>query len=161
MIKNFDALKSQLRELADVINQFKSEAVQLRLVELVFQGSTEAPEEDHDEQPSKSSRTAARAKASPKRGKRGKSGKDGEAADQGGAKPRSGRLGAASILDQLIAEKFFANKQAIGAIIDHCKAKKARTFKPNELSGPLARFTRDGRLKRDTNKDGQYEYYTT
>lgn len=29
MIKKFDTIKSQLRELAEVINTFKSEAVQL------------------------------------------------------------------------------------------------------------------------------------
>jgi hypothetical protein len=155
MIKNFEALKNQLRELAELINLFKSEAVQLRLVELVLQGSIQSPEEDAGEPVSEKRRTTVR--ASRRKGAH----KDEKTGQGGTTKARGGRLGPASILDQLIAEKFFASKRTIGAIIEHCKAKKARTFKPNELSGPLARFTRDGRLKRDTNKDGQYEYFTT
>ena len=43
MIKNFDVIKEQLKELAGVINSFKSEAVQLRLIELVFEGRTSLP----------------------------------------------------------------------------------------------------------------------
>lgn len=154
MIKNFEALKKQLRELSELVNLFKSEAVQLRLVELVL-GNTESPEEGDDEPPAKPTRAARHAR-------RRKGGKREEKTGQAGAtKARGGRLGAQGALNQLIHEKFFANKQTIGAIIEHCKAKKARTFKPNELSGILARFTRDNRLRRDTNKDGQYEYYTT
>jgi hypothetical protein len=153
MIKNFDALKGQLRELADVVNQFKSEAVQLRVVELVLQGSVDVAGEDGDGEPAKPPSSGGRARS------RG-SAKKPNPGEAGATKPRGGKLGPQGVLNQLIAEKFFANKQTIGAIIDHCKDKKARTFKPNELSGPLARLTRDGRLKRDTNKDGQYEYYT-
>lgn len=37
MISNFEQMKAQLAELANVINAFKSEAVQLRIVELIFQ----------------------------------------------------------------------------------------------------------------------------
>lgn len=39
MIKNFEELKKQLAELADVLNTFKSEAVQVRLLELIFHAS--------------------------------------------------------------------------------------------------------------------------
>jgi hypothetical protein len=37
MIKDFDVMKQQLRDLARVLNDFKSEAVQLRVVEFFFQ----------------------------------------------------------------------------------------------------------------------------
>jgi len=33
MIKNFEEIKKQLNELSTVINSFKSEAVQLRIIE--------------------------------------------------------------------------------------------------------------------------------
>ena len=36
MIKNFEEIKEQLRELSEIVNSFTSEAVQLRIVELVF-----------------------------------------------------------------------------------------------------------------------------
>jgi len=38
MISNFNLIKSQLRELSTVINSFKSEAVQLLIVEIVLRG---------------------------------------------------------------------------------------------------------------------------
>jgi molybdenum cofactor biosynthesis enzyme MoaA len=41
MIRNFALIKAQLRELAEVINAFKSETVQLRLIELVFEEAKE------------------------------------------------------------------------------------------------------------------------
>ena len=36
-MKNVDSLKKELRELASIVNLFKSEAVQLRVIELVIQ----------------------------------------------------------------------------------------------------------------------------
>ena len=36
MISNFNEVKMQLAELSEVINKFKSEAVQLRIVEIVL-----------------------------------------------------------------------------------------------------------------------------
>ena len=40
MIANFDEVSRQLKELATVINTFKSEAVQLRIIEIVLAGGT-------------------------------------------------------------------------------------------------------------------------
>ena len=40
MIDNIDEVKKELTELASVINAFTSEAVQLRLVEMIFSRST-------------------------------------------------------------------------------------------------------------------------
>ena len=51
MIKNFDVIKEQLKELAGVINSFKSEAVQLRLIELVFEVAEGGSDEDPGEGP--------------------------------------------------------------------------------------------------------------
>ena len=48
MIRNFDVIKDQLKELAGVINSFKSEAVQLRLIELVFEAAEIDPESEAD-----------------------------------------------------------------------------------------------------------------
>jgi len=39
MIKNFDKVKLQLNELAEVLNKFNSEAVQLKVVELLLGGT--------------------------------------------------------------------------------------------------------------------------
>lgn len=37
--QNFEEVKKQLAELSEVVNKFKSEAVQLRIVDLVFAGA--------------------------------------------------------------------------------------------------------------------------
>jgi hypothetical protein len=46
MIKNFAGLRQQLEELSTVINSFKSEAVQLRIVELIFKGEMDSGNDD-------------------------------------------------------------------------------------------------------------------
>jgi hypothetical protein len=44
MLKDLEQLKKQLAELAEVINSFKSEAVQLKIIEFIFKGGgSEAP----------------------------------------------------------------------------------------------------------------------
>ena len=47
MIKNFEEIKTQLKDLSEIVNSFKSEAVQLKIVELVFGLDTEIKEQ-HD-----------------------------------------------------------------------------------------------------------------
>ncbi|MGH9692956.1 MAG: hypothetical protein ACRD5Z_02355, partial [Bryobacteraceae bacterium] len=45
-MKNFDEIKAQLRELAEIVNSFKSEAVQLRIVDLAFGVDSSVNEEE-------------------------------------------------------------------------------------------------------------------
>jgi type IV secretory pathway VirB10-like protein len=46
MIKNFEKVKGQLNDLADALNKFKSETVQLKLIELLFGNiDSEKPDE--------------------------------------------------------------------------------------------------------------------
>ena len=157
MIKNFEELKKQLKDLSSVINLFKSESVQLRLVELIFQGeSIESNDKKNDALDPQQRKTRQRKTSSPGKG----TGKNANASSAPRKKAAGGRKGPATILSELIDEDFFKTKRAIKAIIEHASSHKARIFKANELSGPLARFVRDGRLKRLKNADGQYEYYT-
>ena len=44
MIENFEQTKKQLSELASVINSFKSEAVQLKIIELILGRQSEVEE---------------------------------------------------------------------------------------------------------------------
>lgn len=150
MLKKFNDLKKQLRELSAIINSFKSEAVQLRLVDLIFQGA-EITSEDEGTAIRGTQRTTTRRKLTKDTKKKP------EAKDKKTAKV--GRVGPATVLTQLIGEGFFQSKRTLADIINHADKKKAKKFKANELSGPLARFVRDGRLDRDPNKEGQYEYY--
>ncbi len=44
MIKNFDKIKFQLSELAEVLNKFHSEAVQLKLIDILYSPQAFEPE---------------------------------------------------------------------------------------------------------------------
>jgi hypothetical protein len=154
MIKNYEVIKEQLRELAGVINTFKSEAVQLRLVELVFQ----AVETDSGNEPGggeggtadreRSSRRRRRTKATPGQQKEGTPSKS-----TGGGRP-----GGKAMLDRLHGEAFFKKPKTIKQLVEHCEHNLAFKYKQSDFSGPLGRLTRDGKLKRTKNTDKQYEY---
>ena len=145
MIKNFDVIKEQLKELADVINGFKSEAVQVRLIELVF-GASSAEESGEGVQAERASpsRRRARQKATPTRQKKGA--------------PRGRRPGGRVMLDSLHSEGFFKKPRTINDVVDHCKSDHAFSYKQTDFSGPLGRMTRDHKLKRVKNTNKQYEY---
>lgn len=157
MIKDFAELKMQLEELSSVINSFKSEAVQLRIVELILRAES-GEDQDEREVPVSSTTLGRRRKGrrSPASAKKVASGPTAGRAE--GKATRGSRTGPATILSELVAEGFFHKKRTIGDVIDHSSSQKARIFKPNELSGPLGRFVRDKRLKREKNANGQYEY---
>ena len=151
MIKNFEVVKEQLAQLSDILNKFKSEQVQLKIVELVFKGAGIDPDGGPDA-------TNGEPHGGKKRG-RGKGKQKAIAkADTATARKRaSSGTGAFSTVEQFIQDGFFSQKRTIGALVDHCKA-KARNFKSNELSGPLGRLVRNNRLSRAKNSDGQWEY---
>ena len=152
MIKNFEEIKSQLKDLSGIINGFKSEAVQLRIVELVFglEPEDDSPAEETNVITPKRSKSTKR-KPSKKAVVKTKSKKS-------GAKP-SGQGSVATLL-KLIDEGFFSKPKSIGDIVEHCDHNLARKFKPNEFSGKLGRLVRDGTLKRSKNAENQYEYQT-
>jgi len=150
MIKNFETVKSQLSELADVINSFKSEAVQLRIIELVLGAAQGDTSDDTVNQAQVGS------KKNPRR-QRAKKPKGNEPEKSKTRKSASG-TGAAAILTQLTGTPFFDKPRTINDVIAHSKLKLARTFKANEFSGTLARLTRVGTLTRQKNADNQYEY---
>ncbi len=147
VIKNFDEVKVQLAELSDIINKFKSEQVQLKIVELVF--SAAGGESEHLDEGAQPSR---------KRGRRTRKKTETETPNATDGKKRAGRGdGPVPTLEHFIQEGFFNQKRTIGVVVDHCTA-KARNFKSNELSGPLARLVRNNKLTRTKNTDGQWEY---
>lgn len=152
IIRDFDELKLQLAELAKVVNAFNSEAVQLRVVEIIlseFLGTSIQHQDKSKGDSGERKRTPAKRKS-----------KSGNTPKTESKTSRAKSTGPATILSSLIEEKFFSKHQTLNSIIEYAKVNKATVLKPNELSGPLARFVRDGRLKREKNKDGQYEYFT-
>jgi hypothetical protein len=151
MIKDFVLVKKQLQELSSVINSFKSEAVQLRVVELLFQrmGIETAGE------PAASSQEKGKGKGSTRRKTATKAVKEKKA-----AKKRSigGRPGPLAMIKQLIGQNFFKEPKTIKDIVDYCEAHLGYKYKPGEISTSLTRSVRDGALKRKKNEENQYEY---
>ncbi len=152
MIKNFEEVRKQLAELSEVVNKFKSEAVQLRLVELVFAGGR-VPDQERDKPNEEEGRAPRR-----RQPKKGKPVAKTETSDKSENKrPRATGKSPKATLEKFIAEGFFNQKRAIGAVVEQCEL-KAQHFKNNELSGPLARLVRDNKLTRTKNADNQFEY---
>lgn len=159
MIQNFPELHAQLEKLAPTINAFKSEAVQLRIVELVFSGSiSPAPSSE----PSAGEETET---VVPKRRKRKKqtSGTTTNDPNDTAKKPKAGRKtvgrpGPGAMIDTLIEEGFFATGRGPGDIVSHCRDNKVLTYTNTEISVSLARAVKASKLKRTKNSDGQFRY---
>jgi hypothetical protein len=148
MIEKIETMKKPLAELATVLNAFKSEAVQLRILDHVLN----VPAVD-DTPRVRSRRSARRAKAqtySPV--------PNGGARSSATKKRAASGAGAPATLSQLLSGTFFNKDRTINDLIEHCRVNLARTFKPNEFSGKLARLVRSGQLTRKKNADKQYEY---
>jgi hypothetical protein len=148
MIEQLKNLKEPLSELASVLNAFKSEAVQLKLLEFILDGATTRKEPPPEEE--KTQRKSAQHR---------KSGREpmGSAAQARGKGPRGG-TGPSATLNELVEGNFFDKAHTINDIMTHCKHNLARTFKANELSGKLTHLVRVGGLERAKNADHQYEY---
>ena len=151
MIKNFDEVKKHLAELSDLLNKFKSEQVQLKILERIFRGSfDDTADEESGAQSPPARRKKGRKRAAPT---------DNEA--NGGKKksaPRSKGTGPGPTIEQLIADGFFSKPRTLREIIDHSRTALARTIKQSDMSGPLARFVRDKKLSRSKNAEGQFAY---
>lgn len=159
MIRDFDDVTKQLTKLASVINSFKSEAVQLRIVELMFgDGGLQFEEEPEKEGGGVSTKKRAVKKKTRKVKKAAT--KVARAAREGGP-PRgsSDRPGPGQLLDGLISQGFFKERRSSKNITDHCAQNMAMTYKTSDLSKALTRAIRDDKLKREKSKDGPYEYF--
>jgi hypothetical protein len=151
VIKNFDEVKKQLVELSDIVNKFKSEQVQLKIVERIFKGGFE---ESADEKPDFPSPPARR-----KRGKKNAaSSVTGADSSKKKSAPKPKGTGPGPTLELLIADGFFAKPRTLREIIEHSRTALARAIQQSDMSGPLARFVRDKRLSRSKNAEGQFAY---
>jgi hypothetical protein len=69
-----------------------------------------------------------------------------------------GSPGVGAALEQLFGNGFFDKARTIGAVVGQIDHDLGRSFKSNELSPVLLRWLRSGKVKRQKNADGQYEY---
>ena len=155
MIHNFELLKQQLSELSPIINSFKSETVQLRLVELMFAQASgiSTPEEKNDVTPTFTNAAPPRKR----RATRAKSAKS----ENGETKPnraKGGRPGPGAMVEQLISEGFFNKGKAPNDVVTHCRDDKVFTYNGTEISVSLARAVKSLKLKREKDGNGQFLY---
>jgi hypothetical protein len=158
MIKNFDEVKTQLAELSDVVNKFKSEQVQLKIVDLIFKNAEFESDGDEGVEPQE---VPTRSSPRKKRGGPRKRKVSATSAGAAGTTPKKAKAkgtGPAATLQLLLDRGFFDKKKTIGDVIEHCQSKLARSIPMNQMSTPLARFVRDEKLDRSKNAEGQFEY---
>jgi hypothetical protein len=144
-----EGMKKQLSELATVLNQFKSEAVQLRILDMVLEGGASA---DSIDQPGGDTAASKRRRVPRTKAKAA------EGRTPGTRKRASAGTGAPATLTQLLSGSFFDKARTINDVIEHCKHNLARTFRANEFSGKLGRMVRNNELTRKKNANKQYEY---
>ncbi len=145
-------LKNQLLELADTLNAFKSEAVQVKIAEKLLNHilldkefhplNFENAEQEHNF-------TSRRAKRiNPNK----------EIHDDGQARERK-PTGATKAMQHLLDTDFFDQPKTISAIAIRYNQEFNGDFKTSEISGILLKSVKDNLLKREKNQDNKrYEY---
>src|ERR1044072_9163619 len=116
MSKHIEKLKKQLVEVAEVVNSFQSEAVQVRIIDRLLEVMIESEKVDADG-----------SEIFNKKGRRMRADDD-SFTSTGRKKP-----GATKILNQLLATDFFDQSRSISSIANYCKEKFDSDFKNSEL----------------------------
>lgn len=152
-----DDIQAKLKVIAETVNSFKSEAVQLRIAEFLLHelGISQTPSSERNREP----------RPSQKKPKRPRSRRSTAATDSAAKAPtKTARAstrsspGAYAMIGELLDGGFFKAPKTIGSIVDHCRTAQGHHYKANECSPALLRLLRDKKLQRQKNKDGQYEY---
>ena len=145
MSKQIEKLKKQLLDISEVVNSFRSEAVQVRIVDRLLDAIIEADKVDAE---------GADALSKKSRKPRTETEDENYTASQGRKKP-----GATKILNQLLATDFFDTSHSISSIAEYCKDNFDSDFKTSELSGILLKLAKENKLKRErSNDNNRFEY---
>jgi hypothetical protein len=152
-VTDLDELQKKLKAFADTVNLFKSEAVQLRVVDALLSqlGAT------NESAPAPGSRTTSRSR----RRKREKTTEPSPKLEPKAARKSSrssGSPGSSAAITKLLGEGFFKTPKTIGTIVAHCATARGHHYKASECSPVLLRLVRDEKLTRQKNTDRQYEY---
>lgn len=143
MSKPIEKLKKQLMEISEVVNAFRSEAVQVKIVDKLLDAMIAFEKNDPDGIELFNKKTNGDPIAH-----------DDETATPGRKKP-----GATKVLNQLVTTDFFNEAQSISSIAEHCKTSFDSDFKTSELSGILLKLANENKLKRQRNyESNRFEY---
>jgi hypothetical protein len=155
MIKNFEEVKRQLIELSDAVNRFKSETVQLRIVELVLGAGT--ANERLDQEPDTERQTGRGRRKARKVRKAGSRASTTENSSDKRKLSKAG-TGARALIVKFIEDGWFKQKRRIGDIVEHCST-KGKKLKASDISGKLIALVREEKLQRAKDAEGQWEYF--
>ena len=139
MSKPIEKLKKQLIEISEVVNAFRSEAVQVKVVDKLLDAMIEFEKNDvengeifHKKKITEADNNASHSRKKP---------------------------GATRVLNQLLSSDFFKTPHSISAIAEYCKNKFDSDFKTSELSGILLKLANENKLKRQRNdENNRFEY---
>lgn len=149
MTKLDENLKTQLLDLAEILNAFKSEAIQVKIAEKLLDTILfEAPQPNQEVQDFAS-----------RRAKRINQNKEWQPdLPTRERKP----TGATKAMYHLLDTDFFDHPQSISAIANRYKEEFHEEFKTSEISGILLKSVKDNVLKREKNQSNKrYEYVKT
>lgn len=142
MSKHIEKLKKQLVEVAEVVNSFQSEAVQVKIIERLLDVMIES-EKDNGEG----------SEIFSKKGRKIRSDDDNQSI------PGRKKPGATKILNQLLSTDFFDVTRSISSIANYCKEQFDSDFKTSELSGILLKLANENKLRRErSNENNRFEY---
>ncbi|TSD67523.1 hypothetical protein FFF34_009075 [Inquilinus sp. KBS0705] len=146
MNRQIEKLKKQLSEIAEVVNSFQSEAVQVRVVDRLLDEIMEVEKVDTE--------------GSDIFNKRGrKNGSEMGSSESRESIPGRKKPGATKVLNQLLNSDYFKTPHSISSIAEYCKEKFDSDFKTSELSGILLKLAKENRLKRErSNENNRFEY---
>jgi hypothetical protein len=144
MSKHIEKLKKQLLEISEVVNSFRSEAVQVKIIDRLLDAMLESEKGEIDG-----------ADVFSRKGRRIRQGDDEINSSSAGRK----KPGATKILNQLLLTDFFSASHSISEIADFCKENYDSDFKTSELSGILLKLAKENKLKRErSNDNNRFEY---
>lgn len=145
MNRQIEKLKKQLVEIAEVVNSFQSEAVQVRVVDRLLDEimETERVETEGSEIFNRRARKA------------NVENNDEQILNL----QRRKKPGATKVLNQLLSSDFFRTPHSISSIAEYCKDKFDSDFKTSELSGILLKLAKENKLRRErSDKNNRFEY---
>ena len=144
MSKHIEKLKKQLLEISEVVNSFRSEAVQVKVVDRLLDAMIESEKGESES-----------ADAFNRRVRRTRQTDDDENTALNGRK----KPGATKVLNQLLMTDFFNSSHSISEIADYCKESYDSDFKTSELSGILLKLAKENKLRRErSNDNNRFEY---
>src|SRR5262245_36197014 len=119
-----EELKKELKEIAEILNLFKSEAVQLKVLDMLTERIT-SPSATTTTQKRRTSRGRKAAKEDEV------ANDESEKQSRSGATTRGSGGGAHSIIIRLLEEGFFDKPQTIGSITKHASERLGHHLKAN------------------------------